>query len=233
MSKPSFPTPFSPSSTSFSPIKAQLRSSASGSALELLHRSRQRTHAAHAHDLQLLRQMVSVLVHKETVEGEPSDGLSGAGLVEEAQLYAVCMQELCSLVALNAPALAEISGALWRGFVGMFKRTLAKEERRVDDEKKRHRATASRLEAAEADARSWQRAAAELRRDLGAAQRTLEDREAKLAKVTKRHEQQETEARRLRALLEGQTRAERAATGGDGGGATTTRRTTARRWRGG
>ena len=31
-------------------------------------------------------------------------------------------------------------------------------------------------------------------------------------------EQQETEARRLRALLEGQTRAERAATGGDGGG---------------
>ena len=71
--------------------------------------------------------------------------------------------------------MAEISGALWRGFVGMFKRTLAKEERRVDDEKKRHRATASRLEAAEADARSWQRAAAELRRDLGAAQRTLEE----------------------------------------------------------
>ena len=62
-----------------------------------------RTHAAHAHDLQLLREMVSVLVHKHTVEGEPSDGLSGAGLVEEAQLYAVCMQELCSLVALNAP----------------------------------------------------------------------------------------------------------------------------------
>ena len=111
MSKPSFPTPITPSSTSFSPTKAQLRSSASGSALELLHRSRQRTHAAHVHDLQLLRQMVSVLVHKETVEGEPSDGLSGAGLVEEAQLYAVCMQELCSLVALNAPALAEISGS--------------------------------------------------------------------------------------------------------------------------
>ena len=98
MSKPSFPTPFSPSSTSFSPSKAQLRSSASGSALELLHRSRQRTHAAHAHDLQLLREMVSVLVHKESVEGEPSDGLSGAGLVEEAQLYAVYMQELCSRV---------------------------------------------------------------------------------------------------------------------------------------
>ena len=150
------------------------------------------------------------LVHKETVEGERA-GLS------KAQLYAVCMQELCPRTE-RACSLAEISGALWRGFVGMFKRTLAKEERRVDDEKKRHRATASQLEAAEADARSWQRAAAELRRDLGAAQRTLEDREAKLAKVTKRHEQQETEARRLRALLEGQTRAERAATGGDGGG---------------
>ena len=40
--------------------------------------------------------MVSVLVHRETTYGEPALGLKSKSLVEEAQLYAVCMQELAT-----------------------------------------------------------------------------------------------------------------------------------------
>ena len=57
-------------------------------------KTRQRMFAAHSHDTQLLQQMASVLAQRAAHPPDRARGISHAGLVEEGQLYAVCLQEV-------------------------------------------------------------------------------------------------------------------------------------------
>ena len=83
---------------------------------------------------QQLQQMVRILVHGETVEGDEGKRMALQGPVEQAQMYAVCMQELSLLVSSHSPTLADLCGTLWHGFVGLFRKSLAGEEAQLDVE---------------------------------------------------------------------------------------------------
>ena len=77
-------------------------------------KTRQRVFAAHAHDTQLLQQMVSVLTARAARPQGRDRGISQAGLVEEGQLYAVCLQQVAAQMSVHSPSLSEISGQLVR-----------------------------------------------------------------------------------------------------------------------
>ena len=78
--------------------------------------------------LQLLQQMVSVLTARGNRPPTRDRGISNAGLMEEGQLYAVCMQEVAAQMAVHSPALSELGGALFHGFVNLFQRSVSHQE---------------------------------------------------------------------------------------------------------
>ena len=142
-----------------------------------------RVFASHAHDLQVLRQMAQVLVQKEKLDNESNAGVGNAGIVESAQLFAVCMQELSTQMSVFSPALSEICGALWRGFVGLFRRSIAIEETRFGAECGAHGKTRAMLEQRTADARHWQQAYSDSQRELTERQRKMDEKDRATAKL--------------------------------------------------
>ena len=102
---------------------------------EMKPKTRQRIFAAHTHDMQLLQQMVSVLTARAARTQGRDRGIAQAGLIEEGQLYAVCMQQLATQVAVHSPALSQLAGELFHGFVGLYKRTIDAQEGRLARER--------------------------------------------------------------------------------------------------
>ena len=155
-----------------------------------------------ARSQQVLQQMVNVLVHGETVDGHEGKRLALQGAVEQAQMYAVCMQELSVLVSSLSPTLAELCGTLWHGFVGLFRRSLAGEEAQLAREIAAHRRCSTQLRETQHDAGHFETEAATLRGRALELQIALDDTGRQLAKASTAlwHERQTTE--RLRSLCE-------------------------------
>ena len=151
---------------------------------------------------QQLQQMVRVLVHGETVEGHEGKRLALQGAVEQAQMYAVCMQELSLLVGSHSPTLAELCGTLWHGFVGLFRRSLAGEEVQLAREVAAHQRCNTQLRETQEDAGHFEAEAAALRERALELQMALDDKGRQLAKASTAlwRERQTTE--RLRSLCE-------------------------------
>lgn len=98
-------------------------------------KARSRVFAAHAHDTQRLQQMVTVLMQRAGRPQGRERSITSAGLIEEGQLYAVCMQELAAQVAVHSPLLSEMSGQLFHGFVSLFKKSVGHQEARLGRER--------------------------------------------------------------------------------------------------
>ena len=109
------------------------------------------------------QQMVRILVHGETVEGDEGKRMALQGAVEQAQMYAVCMQELSLLVSSHSPTLADLCGTLWHGFVGLFRKSLAGEEAQLAREVEAHQRCSRQLRYAQEDAGHFEAEAAALR----------------------------------------------------------------------
>jgi hypothetical protein len=149
-------------------------------------RTRQRVFAAHAHDTQQLQQMVAVLTHRTArPAGQRDRGISSAGLMEEGQLYAVCMQELAAQIAVHSPALSEMAGALFHGFVALFQRSVTHQEGRLTREREAHERTRVLLREAEAETAHWRAQKEEIERKLIASRRLLEDKDRTLSAMEK------------------------------------------------
>ena len=116
---------------------------------------RQRVFAAHAHDAQQLQQMVALLTSRSGKPPGRDRGISNAGLIEEGQLYAVCMQEVAAQMAVHSPALSEMSGQLFHGFVALFQKAVNHQETRLSREREAHEATRVQLREAEAETAHW------------------------------------------------------------------------------
>ena len=119
---------------SMSPLGPTVSDRLSDMALNLSQRepqSRHRIFAAHAKDTELLKQMVSVLTARAGRVPSRERGIQGSGLIEEGQLYAVCMQELAAQISVHSPALSELAGQVFHGFVGLFQRSVSAEEGRA------------------------------------------------------------------------------------------------------
>lgn len=124
----------------------------------------QRHFTTHARDQQTLQQMVQVLVHAETKEGQRAGNrLQAHTAVEQAQMYACCMQELTVLVGSHSETLSQLCGTLWHGFVGLFKRALSAEEAMLAEEVVAHRRSEAMLKEAQSDARHFEAEAGEWR----------------------------------------------------------------------
>ena len=79
--------------------------------------------------------MVAVLTQRAAKPSSTLRGISSAGIIEEGQLYAVCMQELAAQMSVHSPALSEMSGRLFHGFVGLFQRSVSHQEARLARER--------------------------------------------------------------------------------------------------
>ena len=110
---------------------------------------RQRLFAAHSHETQQLQQMVSLLTSRANTRVR--GGISDAGLMEECQLYALCMQELGVQLAVHSPALSETSGQLYTGFVQLFRRSVQQQEARLSKERDAHQLTRMALSDADSE----------------------------------------------------------------------------------
>ena len=78
---------------------------------------RQRLFAGHSHDVQQLRQMVALHTARASRQHGARGSISDAGFIEESQLYTWCMQELAVQLTVHSPALSELCGQLFQGFV--------------------------------------------------------------------------------------------------------------------
>ena len=151
---------------------------------------------------QQLQQMVRILVHGETVEGDEGKRMALQGPVEQAQMYAVCMQELSLLVSSHSPTLADLCGTLWHGFVGLFRKSLAGEEAQLAREVEAHRRCSRQLRHAQEDAGHFEAEAAALRERARELQFALEDQGRQLAKASTALWQERQTTERLRSLCE-------------------------------
>ena len=129
-------------------------------------KTRQRIFAAHAHDTQQLQQMIAVLTHRASKPAGRDRGIANAGLIEEGQLYAVCMQELAAQMAVHSPALSELSGQLFHGFVNLFQRSVSAQEARLARERDAHEGTRVQFRVAETDAEHWRTLKEEMERKI-------------------------------------------------------------------
>ena len=191
---------------------ARVRSS--GSVASRPHKER-RHFAQHSHDQQVLEQMVHVLAHSETTDGQGAgERIASHSAVQQAQMYAMCMQELVLQIGDVSPKLAELCGTLWHGFVGLFKRALGGEETRHMKEAKAHAVSRVELKAAEGDAEHWEKQCQEWRARALELQQELDEKGRDLLKTGKQLFHEQEEAGRLRNLLESRImigRGERAA----------------------
>jgi len=169
-------------------------------------KTRQRVFAAHAHDTQKLRQMVSVLTHRsERPQSIPLSGnIADTGLMEEGQLYALCLQELGAQLAVHSPALSSMSGELYHGFVNLFKRMIANLDARLARERHAHGATRKMLVEAENETAAMSSQKDAMERNLLHAQHNLEDRDRQLSVMEKRAHDAHMAANRYRQQLQQQ-----------------------------
>lgn len=165
-------------------------------------KTRQRVFAAHATDAKHLQQMVSVLTARAGRTSNRDRGIQNAGLIEEGQLYAVCMQELASQLSVHSPVLSDLAGQLFHGFISFFQRSLKAEEFRLEREREAHHATRVQLRAATSETEHWRAHKDEVDRKLNAEQRKMQDKERLVAQLEKRVYDATGEVQRMRQQLE-------------------------------
>ena len=165
-------------------------------------KTRQRVFAAHAHDTQLLQHMVAVLTARAARPHGRERSIANAGLMEEGQLYAVCMQELAAQMAVHSPALSEMSGQLFHGFIGLFQRSVAHQEQRLAREREAHEKTRVQLKEAQGESEHWKELKDDIEKKLTNARRLIDDKDRSISTMEKRVHEALSEARRASSQLE-------------------------------
>lgn len=160
---------------------------------------RQRTFAALAHDTACLQELAALLAQRNTSTGKDSI----ESLLEETQVYAVCMQELSVQISIQSPQLSSIASSLYKGFTLLFKRALEHEKSRLAKEREVHASTRESLTHALKEVRMLRDAASQNERQLSSAQAEAEEKARALTHTQELYHQARSQAKRLRKLLDG------------------------------
>ncbi|KAL1530223.1 hypothetical protein AB1Y20_001138 [Prymnesium parvum] len=160
---------------------------------------RQRTFAALAHDTACLQQMAAVLSQRLAMAAKESM----VGLVEETQLYAVCMEELAVQISIHSMPLSEVASSLYRGFTLLFKRALEHEKARLAKEREAHAVTRENLAQALRQGRESREEAAKSEGKLSVLRAAFDEKDRELTHAQDLYRQTRSQARRMRKLLDG------------------------------
>ena len=188
---------------------------------------RQRLFAGHSHDVQQLRQMVALLTARASREHGARGSISDAGFIEESQLYTLCMQELAVQLTVHSPALSELCGQLFQGFVQLFKRSVQHQEARLAREREAHAATKYGADISDGEAKFHRQQRESAEKQVALLNSQLDERDRLLRDVEKKAQASADDARRYRQQLQqtmemmsggGKGRGEGAGSGGGGSG---------------
>ena len=188
---------------------------------------RQRLFAGHSHDVQQLRQMVALLTARASREHGARGSISDAGFIEESQLYTLCMQELAVQLTVHSPALSELCGQLFQGFVQLFKRSVQHQEARLAREREAHAATKYGADISDGEAKFHRQQRESAEKQVALLNSQLDERDRLLRDVEKKAQASADDARRYRQQLQqtmemmsggGKGRSEGAGSGGGGSG---------------
>ena len=91
------------------------------------------------------------------------------------------MQEMAAQIAVHSPALSEMAGHLFHGFVGLFQRSVTQQEARLRREREAHEATRVLLREANAETLHWRAQKDDIEKKLGAARRLLDALDSNVA----------------------------------------------------
>ena len=163
---------------------------------------RQRLFAGHSHDVQQLRQMVALLTARASRQHGARGSISDAGFIEESQLYTLCMQELAVQLTVHSPALSELCGQLFQGFVQLFKRSVQHQEARLAREREAHAATKNGADIADSEARFHQQQREAAEKQVALLNSRLDERDRLLRDVEKKAQASADDARRYRQQLQ-------------------------------